>query len=267
MLVKRSLGSTGLAVSILGLGTVKLGRREGVKYPSSFELPDDKQAKTLIALARERGINLIDTAPAYGSSESRLGTLLHGQRQHWIICSKVGEEFESGQSRFDFSPEHTRFSVDRSLKRLKTDVIDIVLVHSNGDDLDIINRHGTLDALAELKQLGKIRAFGMSTKSVEGGRLAALKSDVVMACWNLQHQDEIPVIDDCHALGKGVLIKKALASGHLSPGLNTDPVAATFNMIFAHPGVSSVVIGTIDPTHLLANIDRAQAAALACDSS
>src|SRR5690606_24883839 len=83
----RPLGSTGLTVSPLGLGTVKIGRNQGVKYPSGFELPTDQQVRGLLAQARDLGINLLDTAPAYGLSEQRLGPLLQGQRQEWVLCS------------------------------------------------------------------------------------------------------------------------------------------------------------------------------------
>ncbi|MFA5493680.1 MAG: aldo/keto reductase [Porticoccaceae bacterium] len=258
-LPKRPLGTTGMAVSILGLGTVKLGRDQGVKYPDRFAIPDDDAARELLALARDIGINLVDTAPAYGASEERLGRLLKGQRQDWLICSKVGEEFDNGESHFDFSPAHTRFSVERSLARLATDHLDIVLVHSDGNDEDIIRNRGTLDTLADLKREGKLRAFGMSTKTVAGGILAAQRADCVMITWNLAHQSEIPVADYCHRHGKGVLIKKALASGHLA-GREQDPVAASFAMLFAHPGVSSAIVGTINPAHLAANAERALAA-------
>ena len=76
----RPLGSTGIKVSPLGLGTVKLGRDQQVKYPSSFRIPDDDAVRDLFALTRELGINLVDTAPAYGNSEQRLGKLLPGFR-------------------------------------------------------------------------------------------------------------------------------------------------------------------------------------------
>ena len=76
----RPLGNTGMEISALGFGTVKLGRNEGVKYPQGFSIPDDRSASALIAYAQELGINLIDTAPAYGNSEERLGKLLAGQR-------------------------------------------------------------------------------------------------------------------------------------------------------------------------------------------
>ena len=248
----RPLGSTDLQVSALGLGTVKLGRNEGVKYPSSFTIPDDHSARQLLDQARGLGINLIDTAPAYGNSEERLGQLLRGQRLDWIICSKVGEEFNQGESHFDFSPEHTRHSVERSLQRLGTDVIDIVLVHSNGNDLKIIEQLGTLEALGELKSQGLIRAFGMSTKTVEGGIAAANAADVVMLTYNLAQQEESAVLDVCAELGKGALIKKALASGHLADA--KDPVQASMDLVFGHPGTSAAIVGTITPAHLEDNV-------------
>lgn len=250
----RPLGNTGLTVSALGLGTVKLGRDQGVKYPQGFTIPNDRSARELLRCAQELGINLIDTAPAYGNSEERLGSLLRGQRSKWLICSKVGEEFDAGKSHFDFTPEHTVRSIERSLKRLNTDVIDMVLVHSDGDDLRIINELGTLQALQQLKQRGLIRAFGMSTKTVEGGIAAAAQSDIVMLTYNLAHQQERPVLDACAQFGAGALIKKALASGHLGSA-HANPVQASMDMIFSHPATSAAIIGTITPKHLQGNAE------------
>lgn len=253
----RALGSTDLRVSAVGLGTVKLGRDQGLKYPSGFTIPDQREAAALLIRARELGINLLDTAPAYGDSEERLGGLLRGQRDQWLICSKVGEEFEAGQSHFDFSPEHAHASVRRSLQRLCTDVIDIVLVHSDGNDLRIIREMGTLDALAELKREGLIRAFGMSTKTVAGGIAAAEVCDLVMLTYNLAAQDELPVLDACARLNRGALVKKVLASGHLAQDF-ADPVQASMDLVFSHPASSSAVIGTISPQHLQANVEAAR---------
>lgn len=262
-MIARRFGSTDLLVSPLGLGTVKLGRDQGVKYPNSFVIPDDRQALALINTARALGLNLIDTAPAYGTSETRLGQLLKGQRQDWIICSKVGEEYEHGTSSFNFSPEHTRFSIERSLKRLNTDVIDLVMVHSSGDDCQVINQFGLLELLAEIKREGKIRAFGMSTKTIAGGLLAAEKADGVMVTYNLNEPNERVVIDYCAVHNKGVLIKKALASGHICtaqpPHSQTaDPVLASMAFVLNTPGVSSAIVGTINPEHLRDNVKKAQ---------
>ncbi|AIL63967.1 aldo/keto reductase [Pseudomonas alkylphenolica] len=250
----RPLGSTGLRVSPLGLGTVKLGRDQGVKYPNGFTIPDDDQARQLLAQARDLGINLIDTAPAYGRSEERLGPLLRGQRDHWVIVSKVGEEFEEGQSRFDFSAAHTRFSIERSLKRLETEHIDLVLVHSDGNDLHILEHEEVYQTLEALKQEGKIGGFGLSGKTVEGGLKALERGDCAMVTYNLNEQAERPVLDYAAEHGKAILVKKALASGHvcLSPGV--DPVRASFELLFGHPGVSSAIVGTINPVHLAHNV-------------
>lgn len=256
----RNLGSTGLQVSPIGWGTVKLGRDQQVKYPTGFTLPDDRQAATLLALARELGINLLDTAPAYGTSEERLGQLLGKQRQDWIICTKVGEEFTAGESRFDFTPTHTRFSLERSLRRLRTDYLDLVLVHSDGRDEELIERYEVFDQLEQFKRAGWIRAYGMSTKTVTGGLLTARHADVVMVTYNPWHLDEVSVIDECHQLNKGVLIKKALASGHLdkeASAATADPVQASLQLVLNHPGVSSAIVGTINPQHLRDNVAKA----------
>ena len=115
----REIADTGCRISALGLGTVKFGRNEQVKYPKGFELPDDATIAALLAIAREHGVNLLDTAPAYGSSEERLGRLLVGQRQQWVICTKVGESFQDGRSSFDFSASAVEASIQRSLRRLR----------------------------------------------------------------------------------------------------------------------------------------------------
>jgi aryl-alcohol dehydrogenase-like predicted oxidoreductase len=257
LLPRKKFGSTGIEVSPLGLGTVKLGRNKGVKYPQSYSIPDDRDAASLIAQANSLGINLIDTAPSYGNSEERLGGLLKRSRNQWVICTKVGEEFQNSESHFDFSPQHTRFRIERSLKRLNTDVIDIALVHSDGDDINIIKNYGTLEALDQLKTEGKIRAFGMSCKTLEGGLLAAEQSDGVMVTWNLEYSDELPVIDYCALHNKGVFIKKALASGHAASSIAKNSINKSFQMVLEHQGVSSAIIGTINPEHLAANVAEA----------
>lgn len=251
-LERRSLGTTGMRVSVLGLGTVKFGRDTGLKYPRPFTIPDDADAGRLLDQAAELGINLLDTAPAYGDAEQRLGWLLAGgnrRRDDWVIVTKTGEIHDDGVSRFDFTPEHTRSSVMRSLERLDTDRIDCVLVHSDGDDLAILREQGTLDVLADLKQAGVIRAFGMSTKTLAGGLAAVAHCDLVMVTLNRDQVDDLPVVAAAHRRGCGVLVKKPLASGRFG-----DNAGETLRWVTSRRGVSSAVIGTIDPSHLIANI-------------
>ncbi len=256
----RPLGNTGLTVSPLGLGTVKLGRNRGVKYPDGFRIPDDYEARDLLQLARELGINLLDTAPAYGVSEERLGPLLRGQRDAWVLCTKVGEEFDGEHSRFDFSAAHTRYSVERSLKRLCTDRLDLVLVHSDGNDLAVLEDTEVYRTLAELKREGKILAYGFSGKTAEGGLRALQTGDCAMVTYNLDDRREEPVIDYAAVRHKGILIKKALASGHACLKDGLDPVRRSFELLLRHPGVSSAIIGTINPKHMTENVASAIAA-------
>lgn len=246
----RRLGVNGPWVSALGLGTVKIGRNQGVKYPAGFNLPDDREVVRLLSLARELGVNLLDTAPAYGASLERLGRLLPGPRQDWVIVSKTGEWFADGRSRFDFSYQGTLRGVEESLRLLRRDYLDAVLIHSDGDDTRILRHEGVTDALEHLKQQGKIRAHGLSGKTAEGGLLALERLDLVMVTCNLGYHEESPVMARAAERGKGVLIKKALDSGHAAVA-GAEP---SLRHVYAQPGVSSIIVGTINPDHLRENV-------------
>ena len=257
---RKNIAETGLAVSPLGLGTVKLGRTAGVKYPDSFKIPDDVQTLKLLSEASELGINLIDTAPSYGNSEQRLGQLLPKLNREWVIATKVGELFNAdlAQSHYNFTAEFIKQSVVQSLKNLRRDVLDIVLIHSDGNDQHIIQHLGVLEILNDLKQQGLIRATGMSTKTVNGGLLAIQQSDIAMVMHNSGYQDEQAVLDQAATSNKAVFIKKALNSGHLASSSSvTDPVQASFDTIYQNPAVTSIVIGTITPSHLTSNVSKA----------
>ena len=252
-MIARPLGDTGINVSALGLGLVKIGRNQGIddpNYADHFKLPDDKTVKQLLAKAAELGINLLDTAPAYGTSEQRLGDLFRTQirerRSHWVLCSKAGEEFSDGESRFDFTASAMTASVERSLRRLGTDYLDVVLVHSNGEDEQLLEQYRPLQTLAKLRDQGKIRAIGFSGKSLKGGRLALTQgAQVLMVTLNSNQREELPLLSEAHAAGCGILIKKAMARGY---GKAAD-LSATATLT----GVSSIISGTLNPTHLAAN--------------
>lgn len=238
------LGSTGLRVSPLGLGTVKFGRNQGMNYPAGFELPDEDALARLLDLAKSLGINLLDTAPAYGTSEERLGRLLAGQRDDWVLVGKVGEEFEDGVSTYHFTPDHFRRSLERSLERLHTDRLDVLLIHSDGSDLAILQDDAVMRTMTDFKAEGLARAIGVSTKTVEGGLRTLELMDVVMAAYNVGYRKEEPVLDYAAAHARGVILKKVLSSGHAVD------VPAAIRFALAHPGVASAVIGTINPDHL-----------------
>ena len=251
----RRLGHSDCLVSVVALGTVKIGRNTGVRYPQAFTLPDDDALDRLLGTAHELGINLLDTAPAYGCSEERLGRWLRGRRHGWVLCTKCGEEFDGTGSRFDFSPLHTRKSVERSLRRLETDYLDIVLLHSDGNDLAVLEDSGALETLRQLQREGMVRACGISAKTLPGALAAARHCDVAMLAFNPEDTSMAPALSACAASGCAVLVKKAFGSGHLcaSPAGVRESLAT----IYAAPGIASVVIGTLNPEHLRENVAAA----------
>lgn len=240
-LPRRHLGTTGIEVSLLGLGTFKLGRNTGLDI-APFDLPSLREARRLIDSAWDLGINLLDTAAAYGESEARLGTLLAGNRQRWLLCTKAGEIHEDGESHYDFSAQAIRQSVETSLRRLRTDYLDIVLVHSDGRDLAILSQAEALDTLHSLKRDGTVRAVGFSHKTVAGGRTALAQCDVIMTALSHGDRSQRDVVREAGNRGCGVLIKKALDSGQARP--------ETLRYVADQPGVSSIVVGTTNPAHL-----------------
>ena len=278
MLPQTLLGKTDIRISRLGLGTVKFGRNQSVKYPDAFELPSDADARQLLHCARDYGINLLDTAPAYGVSEERLGYLLRGERKDWVICTKAGEEFSrdynndlgqnTGKSNFDFEATALRKSVERSLRRLRTDYLDIVLIHSDGNDAHLIHHHQVLHTLSELKRAGWIRAFGMSTKTLEGSLICAEQADVVMATFDPAQESDLALMQSCSTHKPGLLLKKIFNSGHL---LADDPlcpkeknsksinaiIEQQMAVIFAQSAVNSAIIGTLNCQHLRTNVQCA----------
>lgn len=241
----RSLGSTGIMVSPLGLGTVALGRAEGLKYPKPVRIPTDDEVRALLRRAHDLGVNLIDTAPAYGAAEERLGSLLPGRREDWVIVTKAGEEY---YQRYDFSPEWISRSVERSLTRLRTDYLDAVLLHSDGVVETGAAADAAYDALALLRRRGLIRTIGASTKTEAGADRAIDRCDVVMLTYNEQETGMADAIGRAYARGVGVLVKKPLAGGH------ADDSERSLGLVVGLPGVSAAVVGTTNPDHLRDNV-------------
>ena len=264
-----ALGSSGLRVGRVGLGTVKLGRTAGLKYPGPVSIPDDDAALELLRTARELGVNLVDTAPAYGLSESRLGELLPrvAPRKAWVISTKAGEWFDPaaaggrGASHYDFAPAAIRVSVERSLARLKVDAVDLAMLHFGAgfdDEEEVVRRGEAMAALHALKQAGKVRAVGASCAKPAAARAAlaqtgAGRPDVLMLALSTAERDLVPVIADAARDGLGVLIKKPLGSGHLDP-------CTSLNFVFGHAGVHAAVLGTTSPAHLREAVEIVAAA-------
>lgn len=155
------LGSTSLRVSVLGFGCGPLGDEYGALDPA--------EGRRAVDLAIERGINFFDTAPYYGRtlSETRLGEFLRGKRDRVVLATKVGRYDRDPPEGFDFSAARVTRSVEQSLRRLRTDVIDLLQVHDLefGDRSMILNE--TLPAMERLREQGKVRFVGITGYPLE----------------------------------------------------------------------------------------------------
>ena len=174
--------------------------------------------------------------------------------------SKTGEIFENGRSRWEFSAAHTRQSVEQSLRSLRTDRLDVVLLHCPVDDLAAITDSPALETLAQLRADGKIRALGVSVMSLAGGLAAVPLSDVVMVSWNTGFRDHEPVIHAAANKGVGIVLKKVLSSGHLpSDGAGgLTPLEYSLRSAMALPGNPVIITGTLSPGHLRQNVAAVQ---------
>jgi aryl-alcohol dehydrogenase-like predicted oxidoreductase len=251
-LIRRLLGRTGFSVSPIGFGGFKIGRNQKAKYLAAYELPTEKEVGQLLNGLLDVGINYIDTAPAYGVSEERIGRLLHARRGEIVLATKVGECFADGISRYDFTDDGLRASVACSLERLNTEVIDVLLLHSDGRDLWIQNETNAVPILCDLKARGIARAIGLSGKTVEGARNALEWADVLMVEYHLEDRSHEGLIVEAAERGIGVVVKKGLASGHL-------PSHEAIRFVLANPRVSSLVVGGLSLPHFHENVQSASA--------
>lgn len=247
----KPLGTTTLCISPIGFGAFKIGRNIGVKYSAHYELPSDGEVETLLNGVLDLGINLIDTAPAYGTSEERIGRAIAHRRDEYVLCTKVGERFENGVSIYDFSRESIARSLDESLKRLRTDRLDIVLIHSDGRDVEIMRETQTVEFLQRRKERGDIGAIGFSGKTPQGAIEALPWADVVMVEYHLNDTSHAAIILEARAQSVGVLVKKGLASGSLD-------AAESVSFALSNDGVDSLVIGGLNLAHIKSNVETAK---------
>ena len=246
----RPLGKTGLQVSAIGFGAFKIGRNQNVKYPKGYNLPDETAVAKLLNAVLDAGINYIDTAPAYGLSEERIGRAIASRRDEYVLSTKVGETFVDGVSTYDFSKVAIEQSIERSLKRLQTEMLDLVFIHSNGDDFAILNETDVVETLQRLQQSGKIRYLGLSGKDPAAAKTTFAWADALMVEYHLQDQSHADIITEASTQGVGVIIKKGLAAGHLSP---TEAIP----FLLKNEAVSSIVIGGLNIEHIRANLATA----------
>lgn len=246
----RIIGSTGLVVPPLGFGAFKIGRNEGIKYPTGYDLPSEDEAARLLNGVLDLGCTLVDTAPAYGISEERIGRHLARRRKEFMLSTKVGETFAEGKSTYDFTDAGVRASLERSRERLRSEVLDIVFVHSPGNDREVLEETDVVGVLQEYRQRGAIRAIGLSGKTVDGAQSAMAWADVVMVEYHSQDTSQQAVIEAARQRNIAVFVKKGLGSGRIPP-------VEAIPFVLSQPGVTSLIAGGLNLDHFRENWDTA----------
>ncbi len=211
----RNLGRTGMEVSPLCLGAMMFG---------AWGNRDHDESIRIVHRALDGGINFIDTADVYaqGESEEIVGKALEGRREHVILATKVHGRMGEGRNRSGNSRRWIVHAIEQSLRRLRTDWIDLYQIHRPEPDTDIDE---TLGALTDLQRAGKIRAFGSSTfpahEIVEAQWVAERRGRERFVCEQppyslLVRGIERDVLPVCARYGMGVITWSPLAGGWLS---------------------------------------------------
>jgi aryl-alcohol dehydrogenase-like predicted oxidoreductase len=220
----RVLGSTGLRVSVIGVGTWQLGGEWGRNFTQA-------EADAIFDRAAELGINPIDTAECYGDhlAERLIGDYLSRRdRSRWIVATKFGHRFNRFMDRTDdFSAEGVREQLEASLRALRTDYVDLYQFHSGADAL--FQNDGLWAAAAELKETGKVRHLGISILSKSSERQARearrVGAEALQVVYNrLNRRPEDLYLPHAVRDNLGVLARVALASGLLSGKYRTGAV-------------------------------------------
>jgi len=214
MLTTRTLGTQGLVVSALGLGCMGMSQAYG-----SVEERDERESIATVHRAIELGVTFFDTAEVYGplANEELLARALHGKREQVVIATKFGFTFDQrGVTGLDSRPEHVREAVEGSLRRLRTDRIDLLYQHRVDPAVPI---EDTVGAMAELVHEGKVRFLGLSEAGEQNIRrahavhpIAALQSEYSLWERNLEPRI-IPLLRE---LGIGLVPFAPLGRGFLT---------------------------------------------------
>ncbi len=208
MFPQNNLDATGVRVSALGLGAAWLGRKS----------VSESAAVETVHMALDGGVNFIDTSPLYHYSEARIGLALKGgRRDHVFLCTKTGTHPDR---KYDYSRDATRWSIENSLRMLRTDYLDAILVHDPSSAEQVFAPGAVLDTLEELRQQKILRRIGIGVRSHDILKQCVLSGrfDLILTFmdYNPVDQSASPLIQTAYDNGIAVLNGSPLAMGLLT---------------------------------------------------
>ncbi len=257
---RRALGGTGLPVSVLGFGGAEIG----------YEGASLKTVEALLGGALDAGLDVIDTAECYYESERLIGRAVGHRREEFLLFTKCGHDQGIGLP--EWTPRLVEASVERSLRLLRTDRVDLLQLHSC--DEKILRKGDVLEALERLRSAGKTRFVGYSGDGADA--LAAVRTgrfDVLQISISVADQEAIGmVLPEARAAGMGIVAKRPIANAAWRTGKRPadayhhpywerllkldfpflkrplpEAVGTALKFTLAVPGVTTAVVGTKAP--------------------
>ena len=291
----RTLGKTGITVTRLGVGLAAIGEEES--------LDTIEKVERVLATALDSGITFFDTAECYFDSEEMVGRTISGRRSEFTLATKCGHGKPGitpvSQDIEDWSIEGITASIDRSLKRLRTDYVDLLQLHSCSTEE--LEKGDVIEALQRARDAGKTRFIGYSGDNeaahwaVDSGAFDTLQTSFNLA----DQQPRLSLLTNAKAKGMGTIAKRPIANGAwgapqsptkgfkfdpnyadeywrrtqemmaLGPleGDPKNPILLSLGFAYAHDDLDVAIIGTRSPEHMASNIAMVEAGATISDAT
>lgn len=265
-------GNTGLSVTPLGFGSAEIGQ----------DWVSQEEASKVLHAVLDAGINVVDTAACYGQAEQRIGAAIADRRDEYVLVTKVGHQAEE-LGLEEWTPQLLEASVERSLSRMQTDHLDVVLLHSCEEET--LDDQELLAALQACKQAGKTRSIGYSGDAVAAAKAVGMTLfDAIETSVNFTDQDAVDrYLPQAESGGLGVLAKRPIANGcwrdpeafegfyreyvqpyierrktmGLTPeavGFDGDWAELALRFCLTQPGVRTAIVGSTNTDHIQQNV-------------
>ncbi|MCI0341871.1 MAG: aldo/keto reductase [Planctomycetales bacterium] len=283
-LPKRTLGRTGLEVTLLGYGTMEL------RGPPRGRDVSPEQTGRILNAVLDAGINFVDTSIDYGQSEECIGRFLSHRRSEYFLASKcgcaVGESSQPlGALPHVYTRENIVAGVEQSLRRMRTDRLDLVQVHGS-PTRRILEENGAVETLLDLKRRGKVRFIGMSSTLPDlRDHVAMGVFDTFQVPYSALDRSHEEAIREASTAGAGIIVRGGAARG--APVLESpsgrhgeawqrarlDEILPLWmsrmefivRFTISHPDLDTAIVGTISPDHLQQNLEAIARGALPAD--
>ncbi|MBB6636848.1 aldo/keto reductase [Cohnella thailandensis] len=282
---RKLLGKTNLSVTALGFGSMEI---RGTRVWNGRPISDEDSGKLLHAVL-DAGINFIDTSYDYGRSEELIGKYIRGRRQEYVLATKCGCTLvdcgDHDETPHVWTRDNLLHNIETSLKRMGTDYVDLLQLH--GPTAAQVEEGGLLEVLEEIKASGKARHIGISSymPNLEAHLAGPGNYETYQLPYSALERDHETWIDRAADKGAGIIIRGGVGRGEPGLGLGQQDrwhlwdaakldelleegetrTGFLLRFTLSHPNLSTTIVGTMKPEHLLENVRVAEKGRLPAD--